>query len=149
MTQRMELDGKLSILRRTGGGEDDRIVIELIDAGSGISFVAASVCLDVFARAVTGLGHVQCRLTLFGLESVGLIRENKTVEVTFDQPSGDRALAKQQAAAALEPFERDGWRGNADDLLNFNNRLPVSGAAGERPMYRAHLSRLVERRKES
>ena len=116
----MNLPGKVTISRTTSSVGPDTIRIEIVDQGSGISFVNAIMSLEDFARAVTGYGWQPAELEVRGLERVGMILETKTEQVPYDGPyfKPETLELAPQIAEALKPFEVDGWKGDKSDLVN-------------------------------
>lgn len=120
----MNLPGKVTISRTGSSIGPDTIRIEVIDQGSGISFVNAVMSLEDFARAVTGYGWQSAELEVRELEKVGMILETKREQVTYDGPyfkEGALELAPT-ITEALRPFEVDGWKGDKSDLVNPHKR---------------------------
>jgi len=114
------LEGQLSITRPSYGDDREFIEISVVDVLSGSEFIEVKVKLDEFARALTGLGRVDC---VFEHKPalVGMTREWKTELVPFTA-YGTRRDDESAIAQALRPFERDGWEGRVDDLFNGHRR---------------------------
>lgn len=75
MAKRMEgLVGKLTISRRS----DDMIYIQITDESSKSRFVELELTTSNFAMAVTGLSHVECKLSVDRLDAVGKEKQVET-----------------------------------------------------------------------
>lgn len=85
---------------------------------------------------------IYVEVDLRGLEWIGMLSEHKTVEVAFEAPHFDEKLKVNQdaVAAALAPYEVDGWQGRSEDLFNGHRRVP-----GKPPRYRVSFHRFVPR----
>lgn len=118
----MKLQGKITICRTTGSGED-AVTIRIRDTDAGIDFAVAELTMTNFGYAVTGRGATPCELEVRGLEKVGMVREHKTESIAFEGRVLGRDMATSpEAKAALAPFEIDGWKGFPTDLANRNRR---------------------------
>lgn len=138
----MTLRGKLSILRPhdshphpPANTQGDSISLRLEDATSSVTFLEIDISLEAFMYALTGSSHQDCAFTLRGLASVGKRREVKHEVVPYQHVYG--AGEKDAKAAALAPFEVDGWRGYPGDLGNFHRGNSQGG-------YRVSFTRFVE-----
>lgn len=111
--------GRLNICRMSNGTEH-RMRIEVIDTCSRVHFLRAELSMEEFAMALTAMGDIPCEFVLVHPELVGSIAENKEERVPY--PRGyverDSVAEKRQIAAALKPFEIDGWSGREEDLRN-------------------------------
>lgn len=112
----LNLEGKLTISRINHGSGEDYIEIRVIDTGSSIEFVTASVDFKSFAEALTGLGYRPCKVEIVNIEDVGKKREHKQVEVYF--PIFYGVKISTIAMNAMKAFEIDGWLGDESDLKN-------------------------------
>ncbi len=138
----MNLKGSVTITRVRSNQEDDFIEVRLEDKRSGITFATAKMTLADFALAVTSLGFVKCDLEVYGLDRVGMVRENKTEQVFVPQTyHRDRELAQK----AISKFEVDGWSGRVEDAMNTHRRVhgkqAPKGKNGE--WYNVHFTRHV------
>lgn len=129
--------GNLSISRPSYGGFDDREFIEITfrDCSSGTEFVTARVKLDDFARALTGLGHLDMSFDFYP-ELVGKKYEHKTEIVPRPDVGYNDKNRNEIAAKAFAPFEVEGWKGRVDDLFNSHMRTKEG--------YRVIFTRYVE-----
>jgi len=121
----VELEGSVTISRRTSNQEPAAIVIAIEDSASGVVMVEASMNLADFASAITGLGAQDAKLSVRGLDRIGSTLEVKREVVEFNAPHSSTAdLLKRPPAVveALAPFEVDGWIGDPSDLGNHHRR---------------------------
>lgn len=125
-TEHFKVRGTLTISRPRGGDGPDYAEIKVYDESSSTGFVTVRVALEQFAEALFGLSNVECEFDLRAAR-VGKIREHKTEIVPLDGKgyyAYGSAERKQVAAAALAPFEVDGWKGHVDDLFNQHRHTP-------------------------
>lgn len=128
------LKGAVTITRRHG--KTDVMAIAIRDDMSFCQFVELEMSLEDFMKALTGLGDQPCKFE-FRPDKVGLKLEHKTEIVQFEcKVWANREL---EAKLAVAPFNKDGWEGRWDDLLNHHNR-----GGGEKPTYRVNFLRWVE-----
>lgn len=128
-------DGKISI-SRPQGNDTDYIQIEFYDDASGTQFLTAQIALDVFAEALTGLGHSPCKFDLRP-SLVGKLRQHKEETVPWGGRYVRESLERIDIASeAFAPFEVDGWTGRVDDLFN-HHRKTANG-------YRVLFTRYVD-----
>jgi hypothetical protein len=140
------LPGRLSISGMRGGtmpdgtSARDLVAITLRDGSSGCELVEVLVDKRAFIDAVFGLADVPCAFEYRPDCPVGKRREVKTEEMPI---SKDWYLADRKAlvAAALAPFEVDGWVGHRSDLGN-HHRHARSDA--DRDWYRVTFVRYVD-----
>lgn len=105
---RKSLDAKLTISRVHSGASGDSIEVRIQDVASRIEFVSASIGMEEFAAALTGLSYVDCEAEVRGLESVGKTLE--TEELVFPLPiSADYTNRKKLAIGMLDEKTPDGW----------------------------------------
>ena len=111
--------GMVTISRiNTGNGQ--YMEIRITDGSSGTEFVEAKLSLEDFAKAITGLGYIDCEIETRGLHLLGKKREHKTEMVACN----GWELNKNDESAinnALEPYEIDGWKGSHYDMKNSKN----------------------------
>ena len=110
----------LSIARTSSSKGPDTVHITFRDEASTIEFAEVRLTLEQFAQAVTGVMVSGVDGTVRALDKVGLKMEHKVEEVPFNCWDLDRSPAR--AAAALKPFEVDGWKGQEEDLFNSHRR---------------------------
>lgn len=108
--------GKITI----GRSSEDAVRIEVEDDRSGTRVLVATLGLEDFARLLTGRSFIHCDLTV-SASLVGKVRQTKQVQVAFERPYGPDD--EEAAAAAILPFEVDGWKGRVEDLFNHHRRL--------------------------
>lgn len=119
--KRLEGRMTISVIR---GTEVPFIRVQLEDAASGASFLAAEVSLENFARMVTGQGHIPCEFVLRGTELLGLKKEVKTVMVPIPRMDGlSEDRREQMVRDYFAPFETEGWAGRVSDAFNWHNRI--------------------------
>ncbi len=129
--------GRISINRPRNG---DYICIEIRDESSGVEFVEVRIKYNEYAQLMTGLSGVRCEIITRGLHLVGMIREQKVVEVFV--PDGDCATREDRARAATELHEGDGWKGNFRAALNHHNQI-ANKRAGDGAWYKVDFVRHV------
>jgi len=113
----MRLQGKLSIARPSYGTGKEAIRIECQDAGSAMRVVGIEIGLEDFSRAITGQGDVYCEFE-FSREAWARVGKVRQYEQRFiPQPEEYRPTA-YEIAAHLARYEKDGWRGNPEDVTN-------------------------------
>ena len=112
------LDMKLTINRPSGSGEP-YISIAVHDELSGVQFLDMQVGLANFAEAITGLGYVEAKGEVRGLQNVGKVREmeNASVTLTRDEfneiTNGPYSEQKAKLSNYLEANHgREGWHVN-------------------------------------
>jgi len=120
----MKLPGKISIQRRSGSdGHSFSVVIH--DARSGVQFLDASVSLEDFAMALTGVAERSCDLSLRGLDVLGKLREIKHEIIEIPEKFRRTRLSDDAGAVdeIVAPFEVDGWMCQSrNDLWNSHRR---------------------------
>ena len=128
LAEESTLNGKINI-NRVSGTNGNYIVIELIDAKSGVQFCSVKMGFSELGSAITGQSHMPCSFELRSVDLVGKTHEHKEVLVPFDCYDQRR---KNQAVteAALSPWEVNGWKGRVDDL--FNGHRSGKDAQGEK-----------------
>jgi hypothetical protein len=137
------LPGQLTITR-TMNGRDDQfpITIRLTDGSSGVQAVEIHISLADFAETLTGLAHVPCEFEWNDTGTVGKVHEHKKEIVWI--PRG--AETDGVIAAALAPFEVDGWRAYRPGCTNphcvVGREPPGKGEKGD--WYKVTFHRYVE-----
>jgi len=132
------MKGQITISRVHSHQEQDYVSIRFNDETNGAEFLDAKMSLGSFADALLGLARVYCEFELRP-QHVGKRREIKTEIVTVSSYSP----TPEQKAAALAPFEVDGWVGRQSDLGNHHCAAGVSTRIGEYA-YRVSFVRFVE-----
>lgn len=115
MSNRKRFKGTVSISRWTGSG-DTGITISLVDDSSGCECAEIHLTVEALGMAITCGSHQDCEFE-WRPTNVGKKAEYKTEIIPFkfsDKNEGN-------IAAALKPFEVDGWKGNPRDLTNHHN----------------------------
>lgn len=112
------------------------IHIELRDNLSRCQAVEITFTHANFARA---LMHqpASCKFE-WSPQNVGKTHEHKSEVVPFNLTYDPEDETRVRAAVALKPFEKDGWVGRLEDLLNHRNRVK-----GEVEAYQVHFHRYV------
>ncbi len=101
--------------------EDIRIVVK--DEDSGCQVIDISVPLAAFSIALTA-AMVSCTFQLNRSNKIGMIREHKTEQVPLPDFTGITTKRyKKAVAAALGPFEVDGWEGSKRDMGNHHRHI--------------------------
>lgn len=114
------LPGDITISRPQGDG-CDYISLQIVDEISRTRFVTVRVKYADFATALTGCAHADCQIEVNRLDLVGFTIETKRESVPFDVFKRED---QQAIAAALAPFEIDGWVGDRENLFNHYRRNP-------------------------
>lgn len=113
------LPGNICISRPSGNyREDDYIRLELMDEASNTRFAEIEVSALDFMLAITGCAHKPMQFRI-AAERVGWKAESQQVEVErpVDLPWSGREDKAAEVLAA-HPLAKDGWVGDASDLLN-------------------------------
>lgn len=137
MIAHKDMLGSLTI-SRPRGADADYIELSITDEKSGTQFLSARIGLSDFAEALMGLGYVPCKFDLRA-DRVGLRYEHKEEFVPFTDNGYYAHGSKEReeiAAAALAPFEIDGWKGRADDFFNHHRR----GSGGVRVTFTRYVA---------
>jgi len=122
MDKPIKLPGQLTITRPTRGGElADAVEICFKDMSSRIEFATAIVDLASFTKALTGLGHQPCEITVHALDLVGMMKETKTEAVFVIDGSWE--TREERAAAACKEWETNGWIARVSDTQNHYKQL--------------------------
>lgn len=129
----------LSTSRSNTAGE--MVVIRVRDhkRRSGIQFLELHLTPEQFGRCLAGNQDVPCEFSLRWTDSIGKKRERKTELV--EVPKGDYDDRERRAAAAIAPFEVDGWSGSVQDACN---RHHIEETRDKSEVYRVSFSRLVD-----
>jgi hypothetical protein len=131
------------------GPEGRNISIEIRDEASGTEFLSCEMSMEEFCRAA--VAHEAYVPITFELrpECVGYKFEHKTELVLFDMyehghvSDPDTKPRSKVAAAALKPFEVDGWIAHDRDLYNGHNSLRAEEKGDNRRFQRVHFNRYV------
>lgn len=107
-------------ISRVNTGDGQYMEIRITDDSSSVEFVTATLSLENFAKAITGLGYTDCDIETRRLDLVGKKREHKTEMVACNGWELDR---KDEYAIdkALAQYEVDGWIGSRYDMGNSKN----------------------------
>jgi hypothetical protein len=112
------LHGTISISRTSSNYDNPRpIKITITDTTSGVEAIEASLSLEDFAMALTGMGHITCLFDFNGSGIVGKTREfeRRDIFVPHDNTYRDR---DEKIRKLLESHETDGWRARDSDASN-------------------------------
>jgi len=105
----MKLKGKLTIAKQHSH-DGNTIEISIEDEEAAIEFVEASLTLEQFAQAITGLGRVECDAEVRGLDKVGKRMELDTLEFPLRMKDDDYGTGRKKFATARAKEEcPDGW----------------------------------------
>lgn len=124
-----KLKGKISLSRYTSNVRPDGVTISLIDESSGVQCVEIEISIETLGYIITGLSHQECTFE-WRPDFVGMIRENKTEIIPFT--ATNYKTRDQESAAALAPYEVDGWKGSITDMTNGHCRTPSGQRVGFR-----------------
>jgi hypothetical protein len=152
------LPGEIDIGFPTGGSRDDRETCRLTlhDATSRVVLFELEMDITVFFRAILGRGRSpvmfeahpqiadyigatkeQKTIPVFVPEDLGHVEDVETKRATGRDWSGN-PLSKRDVETldlidkVLGPYERDGWRGSASDVMNWHRvvqDIPTGAAA--------------------
>ena len=103
----MNHKGKITIGRPQYSSGKECITIHIEDKSSHIAFLDIEMKLDEFARAITGLGYVECEFECRGLKNVGKLYEIKPF--TFLMPEHNYSNRKEIAEKETERVTPYGW----------------------------------------
>lgn len=93
--------------------------IAIKDETSRVEFMEITMTLEQFGDMLSAPRMVECDFKLRAVDRIGMIAENKTEIVPVDYGHEyNRAKRKKIAAAALRPFEVDGWSAREGDIDN-------------------------------
>lgn len=112
------MKGRVTIGRFTGSSEGVRI--EFTDESSRVRFATATLTVEDFGRAITGLGEIDCEIETRNLHLVGTMAENKTEVIKVERPFGSSELF-DRLKTAVSNLEVDGWKHRESDLKNHHN----------------------------
>jgi len=110
--------GRLTISKVTCSDRENYIAIE-IEEIEGHASIRASVSLEGFAQAVTGLGNRPVDLDVRGYSHLGKKMEVKDEEI----PCSSYGLTDEELKKVIKPYEVDGWKGSITSLKNNHNRI--------------------------
>lgn len=133
----MQIKGHVTISRPNGNGPEV-MTIEVADSEARIPFVKVSMPLSDFTRCLTGLAHSPCELTVRGLQNVGKIREQKTIEFPIGKDRHFRD--KERAAEVGKSYTPEGWT-MSNYFASQNSFFTVDGECWAR----TQIQRWVER----
>ncbi len=111
----LKLEGTIVITRDAGTGRN--VTISITDKGSNCVAAEVEMTGEQFADALFSR-YTDCSLEFNDSGTIGAIEERKTEWVP---KSTTREFTPK---GAIKPFERDGWRGDPNDLnhaINKNN----------------------------
>lgn len=110
------VEGQITISRPSANSCEPYISIILRDKRAACEVLEVEIGLAEFAMALTGLGHVDCEIEWHParLARLGMIHEHKTELLPKLSPGAGAA----EKAAAVAPYEVNGWRAVIDDLVN-------------------------------
>lgn len=121
----MSLQGKITI-SRVGLAENDQIEITIKDKDACVEFVTASLSLEDFAQAITGISFTDCTFEVRGLDIVGKKMEMKRMEFQLDDEiewKDRKAVAFDTAKAICEEgWTPDSYFGGQDSFFKKDNK---------------------------
>lgn len=106
-----------------GFDEGDYIKITIEDKNSAMSFVIIKVSCEEFAKALTGLGCVDCKGDVAGLNKIGKKHEHKTL--VFEIPESVYKNSKFRKEKTVEIIKKECPKGWVPDE-SFNNQNSFS-----------------------
>lgn len=114
------LEGKISINRRSGGNdEQSNIFIEIQDNQSRIKFIEIKINMADFTAALTGHSFIPVIFKTNNLEYIGKTKETEKAAINI--PHGVRHDKKSIETYLEEVHQRDGWI--IDTYLGSQNSL--------------------------
>lgn len=112
----MKLSGEIQMSRTMGGNSTFHVSIR--DKSSGLLVCEISIDPSLLGDFMS-TRTTDCTVEVWpNTHLLGTRREGKTVCVPFTPSTYERKTSAEEAEAALKPYETDGWKGQADDLLN-------------------------------
>lgn len=106
------------IISRSYGNDDKPMHLMVTDDISGCCVVELYMRLDEFAKALTS-SHGSAEMHWYSKSPIGMKAEHKTENVPFEGSAHGNPTA---VAAALEPFEINGWKARSSDMGNGHRR---------------------------
>lgn len=103
----MEHAAQLTITRPSYNDGRKLISIQVEDVDAGISFLELEISYENFSACLTGLGYVDCKMKVRGLENVGKVGEKATLE--FEMPEHTYKNIKEIARMAAQKAAPEGW----------------------------------------
>jgi hypothetical protein len=141
------LKGNFSLHKTSSNVEEHHnvITIEVEDDTSHTRAVEIRLPLLSFTNALFGSSYLDCEYVI-NRTTPGLHFVHETRVVFLPKPTThepyNRERDRARAEAALKPYETDGWRGRADDLLNMHRRnSDLHGNGGD--YYNVHFWRYL------
>lgn len=116
----LTVEGRISISRQQGDGEEPMMSIEITDHTSRTSVCRMRLSMADFALALTGQGEIPGPLTIYAGAPWGKRLEVKTVPVLIPNPLNYRYRGEHapdpaftlDLRMALKDIEIDGWQAN-------------------------------------
>lgn len=134
----MKLQGTIQFTKDNYGN----IYIYFEDKKSHVRFMTVTFTPDALGKSLF-LTQQPCEIELRSVENIGKILEVKEEIVAYTNVYGNRQDVERSKRKALAPFEKDGWKGNLNDLGNshkFSNYDEDSAIH----TYRVSFTRFVE-----
>jgi len=126
----MMLKGIFNISRPTYGDGRRKIVISIEDEAAGVRFLEAEIDYDVFAMAITGMGHQRCDVVVKNLDLVGKVEEREKISFPIAGDMWSRTQITDEAwSEAVKDIEVDGWV--VSKYLGSQNSLVSGKGKGE------------------
>lgn len=136
--ERKRLDGRLTITKRSGGGEP-YVCIAVKDDLSRKDICKVEISMEEFAQALFSLAECPCQVEVGDLSVLGKKKEVKTVAVRVKTATANQDPAAVRAA--LAEHEVDGWQGADADAMNSHR---ISGYDAEGYVARVTFVRWVD-----
>lgn len=109
------------------GSDGDGVMIDLKDETSGCQIVRVSCTYEEFAKMVTGHG-TKVQAEVYTDLPFGYKAEVKKEQIEFPNLPSNHKLRLNAARKVIAEYEVDGWRGNAEDVLNRHQCMMHTGS---------------------
>jgi hypothetical protein len=103
------LKGTITIGRVSGGEEGGSIRISLCDKLSHIEFAEIELSIEAFGMVISGMGSVEGRMVVRGLQNVGKKREWRTEDVLLPETLSAYSDRKPIREWLKANAQRKGW----------------------------------------
>ena len=124
------LPAEITIARPSYSDWRKLITIKIIDKKSHCLAIEVEIGYAEFAQTLTGLGAVDCQMTLNDSDVIGKKSEYKEeiIKIPTILLSNSKSQKQKEALRAiLECYEVDGWRANDNDAVNRYNLVENQG----------------------
>ena len=112
------MNGKIIISYVTCNTEDDYVSLRVEDETSRIEFLSVNLSPEQYGMLLSASRHVDCTFDLRGVDRVGMIAENDTVDVNV---ANYCTTDEVEIKCIKRDVEVDGWGIREGDLQNSHN----------------------------